>query len=314
MIESLSPNLGVKTFFDLTWWDKIHRMTSTQLCDLHIHTCYSDGRASPAEVIEQAATLGLASIAITDHDNTRGSRAAQPLAKQKGIELIPGIEFTTRWEGCPTLLEEADVDVLGYFMNLEQPDFRTVEDAALDDLHQRTGECCLRLTQAGTAVTLADVFVENPNYAGILQLIHTLMHKGYHATQDEAYRNVLTFWRTIRPGQLKIDTAIEAIHRAGGIAVLAHPTLVATHHGWLGKDEIVHLVEMGLDGLEIYHYRLDREARVHFLQLANKFKLGISGGSDEHGWPGGFPYLGTQPVNTAMVTALRDRSAHRGRL
>jgi hypothetical protein len=70
---------------------------------------------------------------------------------------------------------------------------------------------------------------------------------------------------------------------------------------------------MGLDGLEIYHYRLNREARVHFLKLANKFNLSISGGSDEHGWPDGFPYLGTPPVNTAMVSALCDRSAQRGR-
>lgn len=282
-------------------------MNSTQLCDLHIHTCYSDGRATPDEVVERAVHLGLRTIAITDHDNTRGSRAAVSIARQNGIELIPAIEFTTRWQGCPTLLDESDVDLLGYFMSIDRPDFQAVEEAALADLHDRTEECCRRLTADGYALTLAEVFGENPHYAGILQLNRLLVHKGYHPNQDEAYANVLKHWRSIRPGQLKIEEAIQAIHRGGGLAILAHPTSVLSQLGWLQAEEIARLVDMGMDGLEIYHYRLDPAARVHFLQLANQFNLGISGGSDEHGWPEGFPFLGGQPVDSAMVDALRRR-------
>jgi 3',5'-nucleoside bisphosphate phosphatase len=102
-------------------------MNPTQLCDLPIQSCYSDGCATPDEVVEQAARLGLRTIAITDHDDTRGSCVAVSIARQNGIELIPTIEFTTRWQGCPTLLDESDVDRLGFFMSIDQPDFQAVE-------------------------------------------------------------------------------------------------------------------------------------------------------------------------------------------
>jgi predicted metal-dependent phosphoesterase TrpH len=282
-------------------------MNSTQLCDLHIHTCYSDGRAEPGEVVAQAARLGLRSIAITDHDNTRGSCAAEPIARQAGIELISGIEFTTRWLGCPTLLDGNDVDLLGYFMDVNQPDFSAVETAALSDIHLRVDECCQHLTAAGYPITLGEVFAENPHYAGLLQLDQALVRKGYHADQDEANRNVMNHWQLIRPGQLKTEEAIQAIHRSGGLAILAHPTLVPSKYGLLQAEEVARLVEMGLDGLEVYHYRLDAAARDHFLQIASKFNLAISGGSDEHAWPAGFPFMGGQPVDGAMVDALRQR-------
>lgn len=280
-------------------------MSSPQRVDLHTHTYYSDGRPSPEEIVNQAAHLGLSAIAITDHDNTHGFREAVAPAKQVGIELIPGIELTTCWDSCPALLEKADIDLLGYFIDLDDPAFQAVEEAALADIHARVDECCQQLTAAGYPVTLADVFSENPHYAGILQLIQFFNHKGYLSNRESTDQLILGNWQTIRPGKLTIADAITAIHHAGGKAVLAHPILVKTVHGWLWSDEMAELVKMGLDGIEIYHHRLNQKAREHFLRLAHHFSLAISGGSDEHGWPAGFPHLGSQPVDRMMLDALK---------
>ena len=105
---------------------------------------------------------------------------------------------------------------------------------------------------------------------------------------------------------------IAALHAAGGVAVLAHPTVIKGEGGgWIGADEVARLVAAGLDGLEIYHHRLDEAARKHFLALAEQFGLVVTGGSDEHGWYKPFQRFGQEPVTPAMVEALRARSAQR---
>jgi hypothetical protein len=258
-------------------------------------------------MLQHAAKLGLTTVAITDHDNARGAREARPLAQALGLNLIPGIEFTCRWTVEAGAPKDQDVDLLGYFVDLDDAGWQRVEAAALDDFEARVGECCARLTAAGTPVTLDDVRVENPRYAGAMQLIFTLRRQGYVEGWDSAMALFLKHWEPVRLSALSIARAIAAIHAAGGVAVLAHPTLVECDAGWLQAPQIATLVEMGLDGLEVYHYRLDDAARAHFVGLAAQFDLAVSGGSDEHGWRAGFTRMGTQPVTEAMVQTLRDR-------
>ena len=85
-----------------------------------MHTYYSDGRASPREVLEHAARLGLAGVALTDHDNARGAREAGPVAAALGLKLIPGMEFSCYWRGHTGHGGGPDVDVLGYFLDCGQ--------------------------------------------------------------------------------------------------------------------------------------------------------------------------------------------------
>lgn len=283
-------------------------MLPSYTCDLHLHTSYSDGRASPDEVLHHAAHIGLTTVAIADHDNARGTREALPLAAQLGVELIPAIEFTCRWDECVPPEGDKDVDVLGYFVDLDDPGFQAMEQAALDDIHARVADCCARLTAVGYPVNLDEVFVENPHYAGALQLTFALRRKGYADGWGTAFALFMPHWKKVRPSNFTIDQIIAAIHAAGGVAVLAHPVTVECSAGWLQADHIAALVEMGLDGLEIYHFRLDSEARTHFTALAQQFDLLITGGSDDHGWRSGFPRMGSEPVTPEMVRALRTRS------
>jgi hypothetical protein len=254
----------------------------------------------------------LTTVAITDHDNTQGTRQALPLAETLGIELIPAIEFTCRWppesEEDPHHIPREDIDVLGYFVDLSDPEFRAFEQAALNDIHSRVGACCARLTQSGYAISLDDVFAENEYYAGVLQLVYALQRKGHANDWEAALALVEPPWREGRLSPFTINQVIEQIHLAGGVAVLAHPIDVRRgEETWLQADQLAPLVAMGLDGLEVYHFRLSETARAHFLSLAQQFDLLTSGGSDLHGWFMDIERLGQQPVTQVMVETLRAR-------
>jgi predicted metal-dependent phosphoesterase TrpH len=92
--------------------------------DLHMHTNYSDGKYTPSELLLKVAEVGLKTIAITDHDNAGGARQAIPLAKSMGLDLIPGIEATTSWQSLRLPPGETDVDLLGYFVDFDSPEFK----------------------------------------------------------------------------------------------------------------------------------------------------------------------------------------------
>jgi 3',5'-nucleoside bisphosphate phosphatase len=278
------------------------------MIDLHTHTYYSDGRYSPAEVIEAAAQRGVSILAITDHDNTNGSREAAPLAEAAGIELIHAIEFTTRWPGAELPPADANVDLLGYFIDPGNAELRAFEEASLNDIHVRIADCCKWLTLNGYPLNMEDIHLENPRYGGTMQTIQAIMRKGYAPTWKDGFRLMDTVWLTARESPFTIKSAIEQIHLAGGVAVLAHPSIVRPRGQPLSAGYLRDLVEAGLDGIEIYHHRLDEAARAYFLDLARTFGLLVTGGSDMHGWSRGFEELGGQPVTIEMVDDLRKRS------
>ena len=289
-------------------------MSPNSTCDLHLHTHYSDGRASPAEVLHHAAAIGLRTVSITDHDNVNGAREAAFVAKELGLELIPGIEVTSRWNECdfapggdPLAL---DIDVLGYYIDPEDPGFLSFTHAAIEDLRARIKECCSLITRSGFPVSLFDIADENPRYPGAVPLIQSLWHKGYASSWNEAFPMFVRHWREVRLCRFTIAQVIEAIHSAGGAAVLAHPVQVSCGEGWMNADQVQRLKGFGLDGLEVYHPRLSPEARAHFLELAKRFNLAICGGSDEHGWRGGFLRMGSEPIPYYLVNELRNRCRH----
>jgi predicted metal-dependent phosphoesterase TrpH len=279
----------------------------TTSIDLHIHTYFSDGRDSPAEVLHRAAQMGIKTLAITDHDNANGAREALPLAQELGLELIPAVEFTCRWPECNTPPGKGDIDVLAYFVDLDDAEFQAFEQAALGDIHARIAESCAFLTMDGYTIFLEDVFAQNPRYAGLMQLMMAMQAKGYIPDWEEVITVVEQYWRRVRLSRFTIQELIDHIHRAGGVAVLAHPIAVNCDGSWISAEQLASLVEVGLDGLEIYHHTVDEITRPYFLHLAEQFDLLVTGGSDEHGWFSDLKKLGSQPVTAAMVDALRAR-------
>jgi len=276
-----------------------------------MHSTYSDGSVTPEGLLQLAAARGLEVVAITDHDNARGAREAAPLAAGLGLELIPAIEFTGRWDDCYRPGWGGDVDVLGYFVDLEHPAFRAQEQATLIDLQARVAACCVSLTRAGFPVALDEVLAENPHYAGARPLREVLVKKGHVPDHNTASDLFAAHWQTVRLCTFTIQEHIDVIRAAGGVVIMAHPHGIACGEGLIGADRVARLVEMGIDGLEVYHRNTTGAAREHFRALADEFGLLVSGGSDEHGFSPDCPLMGQQPVTRAMVEALRARHQER---
>ncbi|MEQ8675032.1 MAG: PHP domain-containing protein [Aggregatilineales bacterium] len=271
------------------------------MIELHSHTHYSDGRATPEALVKHAAQIGIKTLAITDHDNIRGNQEAQPFAEQAGIELIPAVELTTHWNDL------VDVDVLAYFVDFTNANFQAMITDALNDHRQRMTLCCEVVTRNGYPVSYDEIELSNPRYVGAVHLSNQLYQvKGVipdFATGVAIFRAA---WSEVRRGVLSIEDAIQTVNSSGGVAVLAHPVRVRAD--WLTAEEIKPLVDMGLGGIEVYHPSANKEANAYFKQIAEAFDLVTTGGSDEHGYPDGFPRLGTQPITPQIVEALRQRA------
>ena len=276
--------------------------------DLHCHTHYSDGKFSPAQVIEHAARTGIRVLAITDHDNLNGSREAAPLAQAAGIELITAMEITTRWDFAYLPPDDANVDLLAYFIDPDDPGLRAFEQAALDDVHERIRISCAYLTEHGTPVSIDEVLVENPRYAGALHTIEVMVKKGYGRSFNECARVFEPAWFSAPLPRFSIEDAIQQVHRAGGVAVLAHPAIVRPEGKQMTALHLRNLVDAGLDGIEVYHRRLDEAARAHFLGLAQQFDLLVTGGSDMHGWYRGLDELCREPIHPQILADLRRKA------
>lgn len=271
--------------------------------DLHCHTTGSDGADTPKELIDSAAELGMKVIAITDHDVLPPSKievAGQMVdpvvyAKNKGVKLLPGIEFS-----CETEIEDVHVVVLG--CDYTDPKILEINQKIVDskiDAYQKLVEL---LSEKGYPMTWEEVL----NYNNISRkpedvqkkLIFNLMaEKRYVDTWSDAkllIRNdpQLSIKRE-KPGAIEI---IKLAHETGGIAILAHPYLidpvVKTQGETMSRDDFIKtLVNAGLDGIEAaytydkttYKGELTKDEIIKKVALdyQDKVKI-ISGGSDYH--------------------------------
>jgi predicted metal-dependent phosphoesterase TrpH len=281
--------------------------------DLHLHTHYSDGKTSPADIIRHAASLGLKIIAITDHDTLDALPEALYVATEVGLELIPGVELTTHWEDCEPAYPQGqsgqEVDLLGYFIDWQNVKLKEYVTAAKKDLKERVELCCQSLNQAGYSISIFDVMDENPNFPGTGALMNAIIRRHQAANLNEAYALVCEHWRQVRFSQHSLQSAIQVIHQAGGISVLAHPVAIRCSKGLLDAGLLANLVKAGLDGLEIFHPLLSVDERQHFQALGRQFNLVVTGGSDEHGSGYGYSRIGSQLVTFEMVKALRQRAS-----
>jgi len=272
--------------------------------DLHTHTIYSDGRATPAEIIDHALHLGLSALAITDHNNGRGAREGEGIARERGLLLIPGIEWYVNWEGY-----EGTIDLLGLGLDLWDAGVRRVEEEALVDFEERMAECCGYLTEMGYPLSIDEARAINPRFAGHNAVAFAAVRKGLIADSEEMDHLYTLAWPRVRPAMLDIAIAIELIHAAGGVAVIAHPHQYKRDGENWSLEDLAALKALGLDGIEVYHRRMQPPDRAHFARLAEEMDLLITGGSDEHGWPAGFRHMGKEPIPDVLLNGLLARVA-----
>ena len=251
--------------------------------DLHVHSDKSDGSFTPSQLVELALGKGLSAFALTDHDTTAGVKEAVAAGKEKGIEVIPGIEFSTayRLPGMP----EKDIHIVGLFIDEDAPAFQKQIHAFVDARIERNRKMCARLAADGIDISYEQLLSAFPG--SVITRGHYaryLFDRGYVKSMPEAFDRYLGDNTKYFVPREKITPAqaVSLILETKGIPVLAHPTL---YH--MGKDSLNRLIrelkDAGLVGIEALYATYSAGEERQMRQLAAKYELLISGGSDFHG-------------------------------
>jgi predicted metal-dependent phosphoesterase TrpH len=272
----------------------------TGFCDLHNHSVFSDGTETPTQLLDRAEALGLAAIALTDHNTVAGLPEFLAAAEGRSVWAIPGTEFSTDWHGT-------ELHILGLFLKPEH--FSGITEL-LEDYTRRKDqsnvELVERLNKAGYAISYEKIKAATPNGQVNRALIAAeLMAAGCVPTIQAAFDNLLQpkhgyFVPPTRPEPCEI---IRLIKSMGAVAVLAHPFLN------LKEDALrVFLSEAapaGLDAMEIRYSTYDAETTRKAAVIAAEYGLLPSGGSDYHG--GNKPHIamgsGTGELSIPVVWA-----------
>lgn len=261
-----------------------HPITEPGLVDLHSHTNESDGTFTPAELIAAASAARLSALAITDHDTFSGYDIAKPLAAAAKLQLICGIELNSKLVLKPGTHRSAHV--LAYFPGGQAGSaFLEWLQAQRAERRQRNSALAERLQNEGMDVTLEEVERLGRSLAGRPHFAKLLVKKGYATDTEEAFQRFIgeeapTFVDRQSP---TTETVIDVIRGGGGIPVLAHPVRLWLSHDATEERVIQRLAAAGLIGLEVAHSDQDAALQAYYQQLAKKYKLLPSGGSDFHG-------------------------------
>lgn len=267
--------------------------------DLHIHTYYSDSSLSPKEVVEEASQRHLDCIAITDHDTIDGISPAREAALGYGIEVLAGIEFSSQIHG-------KDVHILGYLFDHADPEITKmiglIQNSRIDRMRAMIG----KLNDLGiNNIDFEEVQVlVNSKSIGRPHLATVLMQKGWVRSRQEAFDKYLADGAPacVQNVYQSPAEAVELIKNAGGVAVLAHPMITKI-------DELIpELVRKGLDGLEAAYPNASRSIADFYKNLARKYDLIITGGSDSHGNIKRNTWIGKMTVDYEIVEQLKQKA------
>lgn len=241
--------------------------------DLHTHTTASDGTLTPAELIILAKESGLKGVAITDHDTVDGIPEALAVAKKHNIELLPGIELSTRYAGY-------EVHVLGYLIDWQEIAFIEALEGMKKERYARAKEILIRLSQLGLPIDFDKVQeIAGRGVIGRPHIGRAMVELGYAVNVREAFTRFLgkDGIAYIPRKKFSLEEGLDLLTNAKGIPVLAHP-------GLLDNSKMVPvLLEKGFLGLEVYHPEHSVKEVDYYLSLCKDYDLIPTGGSDFHG-------------------------------
>ena len=248
------------------------------IVDLHTHSNKSDGSLSPTELVHYALKKGLKALALTDHDTFSGLDEAILAAQNTNLEIIPGIEFSTEYQG-------RDIHILGLLLDYKKEEFLKQVEPFLDSREIRNQRMCEKLTTAGLPISYIELQEMFPG--AVITRSHFarfMLNKGYIKELSTAFTKYIGDHCPYFVGREKVrpEDAIALIHQAGGLAMLAHPTLYSMTKKQLDLL-VAHLKEHGLDGMEVIYSTYSPSEERDMKKLAMKYQLLFSGGSDFHG-------------------------------
>lgn len=246
-----------------------------KLCDLHTHSHFSDGTLSPAQLMKLAEEAGLSAVALCDHNTVKGLPEFLEAAKSSPVEAVPGIEFSTEYQG-------KELHILGLFIAPEHYNaVNELLDAALKRKEESNIALIEKLKAQGLPLDYWTIKEESAGNVNRAVIGAYMVRHGCCKNMEEAFDNWLSLERGFfvppkRPDAFEVIRFLKSI---GAAAVLAHPFLnleEAQLRVFLSEAE-------GLDGMEVYYSMFDKTQTRLAEGIAEEFALVKSGGSDFHG-------------------------------
>lgn len=242
--------------------------------DLHIHSSYSDGIYTPEEIIDISKKNGVRCISITDHDSIGGQYINNE--DYKDIEIISGIELSAEYN-------EMELHILGYYIDVNNEHLKENVKMLNDKRIERVQKIIHNLREHEIYLQFDELYKNNNETLGRSHIANAMVEKGYFSNYKQAFQSYLIKGKPAyeRGFRLSYKEAISMIKASGGVAVLAHPGQIYK------RIEIERILKelkcFGLNGVEVYHPSHGKNDTNEFYNLAKKYKLSITGGSDFHG-------------------------------
>jgi len=268
--------------------------------DLHLHTTASDGRLSPAELVQRAAHAGLTTIAVTDHDTVQSVDEVTRLAAGRGMRVVPGIEITSVDDG-------RDVHMLAYFIDHADETLGAFLSTQRGRRMERVREIGARLAVLGVPVNVEALLERARGKVGTAigrpWLARALVRAGHADSVADAFDRWLgqgkpAYVRRLGPSPFDV---VDLVHGAGGVVSFAHPGVTQRDH------LLVPLAEAGLDAIEVHHSDHSPDVRERYRAVAANLGVATSGGSDFHGFGDTRAALGLVVLPPPEFEALEAR-------
>jgi hypothetical protein len=271
--------------------------TKNSYCDLHIHSAFSDSDADIESIFKQAKSKNLSCIAITDHDTVSGLGLARSCSVAYDIRLIEAIELSTQ-------NKDIEVHILGYFIDPESKKLLQELSTIKDLRRQRLLSMAEALNSLGLKVDTDELMSEiGTTIPTRLHLALYLLKKNRVFSLREAFRQYLSPGRPAYRARFKhsVKEGIRLIKDCGGLAFLAHPHMIP-EQSWI-ED----FVALGIDGLELVYPSMSGAKSALYKNMALKYGLLQSGGSDAHGSYKEFTKIGDVRVPYEWVKDMESR-------
>ena len=250
--------------------------------DLHCHTTFSDGTMTPEQLLRHAKEIGLTGISITDHDTIEAYVAAPALAKEMGLLLGSGVEFSS-------IFQNLSIHILGYDFDLESQAILKLCERHRIRRHERNKAILEKLSRLSMPIQEEELMAMGERSIGRPHIALLMIKKGYVSSIKEAFNTYIGDGKLcFVPGEgISSEETIAVIHEGGGKAYLAHPHLIGH------ANKIKQLLKLPFDGIDCHYGRFPPEQEKRWLDTAHQKGLLISGGSDFHGSVKEFIQLGS---------------------
>jgi predicted metal-dependent phosphoesterase TrpH len=300
--------------------------------DLHLHSTASDGSLTASELVVRAKSLGLAAIAITDHDSVGGVAEGIAAGEEHDIEVVPGVEIGIAHDPERGLVE---IDILGFFFDPDSPEIADAMRRLQDAKNGKLSKQIAVLAENGYPIDEAEVLSEAGGDTVRRPHIWKVLHRHHPGLDSQVFFDNTSFggaWHVTKDFSLSLEDTVALIERAGGVPVVAHPGCYNTTFADGGQlidprgDRIIEVcVGAGVRGIEVYYpYEKGRpfgngEPLIstcelgalisHYAELADRHGVLRTGGTDFHGASKPEIEIGEVEVPYRLLRALREAAA-----